>query len=142
MGDREAAVEPDGHAVAWGWFLGWLAVGACAGTGLAALLSVGVVLLLLAAGAAGLLLWRSPRNAMVGLLAGLAVPLFYIAYLNRSGPGTVCRTAADGQTCTDEYTPVPFLVGAVILLCAGFLTFLVLRHRTQESGSGGGRRRT
>ncbi|MFI9569176.1 hypothetical protein [Streptomyces rishiriensis] len=131
MVKREATVEPEpkGHAVAWGWFLGWLAVGACAGAGLAALLSVGVVLLLLAAVAAGLLLWRSPRNAIVGLLAGLSVPLFYIAYLNRSGPGNVCRTVADGQTCTDEYAPVPFLAGGVVLFCAGFLIFLVLQHR-------------
>ncbi|GAA2505504.1 MULTISPECIES: hypothetical protein [Actinomycetes] len=29
----------------WGWFLAWAAVGACAALGLAALLSVGVLLL-------------------------------------------------------------------------------------------------
>ncbi|WP_333777154.1 hypothetical protein [Streptomyces sp. IBSBF 3136] len=134
MVNREATVKPDGHAVAWGWFLAWLAVGACAGAALAALLSAGVVLLLLAAVAAGLLLWRSPRNAMAGLLAGPAAPLFYIAYLNRSGPGTVCHTTADGQTCTDEYAPVPFLAGAVILLCAGFLIFVVLHRRDKGTG--------
>ncbi|WP_333736104.1 hypothetical protein [Streptomyces sp. IBSBF 2806] len=136
MVNREATVEPEGPAVAWGWFLGWLAVGACAGAGLAALLSVGVVLLLLAAVAAGFLLWQSPRNSSVGLLAGLAVPLFYLAYLNRSGPGTVCRTVADGQTCTDEYAPVPFLAAAVILFCAGFLIFLVLRRGSRGTGTG------
>ncbi|MEU6277776.1 hypothetical protein ABZ871_36085 [Streptomyces populi] len=109
-------------------------MGACTGAGLTALLSVGLVLLLLAAVAAGFLLWRSPRNAMAGLLAGLAVPLLHIAYLNRSGPGTVCHTTADGQTCTDEYAPVPFLAGAVILLCASFLIFVVLHRRNKGSG--------
>ncbi|MGW2618157.1 hypothetical protein [Streptomyces sp. NPDC001500] len=136
MADREVTGDPDRRAVAWGWFAGWLAVGACAGAGLAALLSVGVVLLLVAAAAAGLLLRKSPRNAIAGLMAGPAVPLLYLAYLNRGGPGTVCRTTADGQSCTDAYAPVPFLAGAVVLLCAGFVIFMVFHRR----GTGTGRR--
>ncbi|MER6559265.1 hypothetical protein ABT300_16300 [Streptomyces sp. NPDC001027] len=134
MADRKDVGVPDRRAVAWGWFVAWLAVGACAGTGLAALLSVGVVLLLVAAVAAGLLLRTSPRNAIVGLSAGPAVPLFYLAYLNRGGPGTVCRTSADGQSCTDEYTPIPFLVGGLVLLCAGFLIFMALHRRSRRTG--------
>ncbi|MFI1509499.1 hypothetical protein [Streptomyces sp. NPDC020597] len=133
MADREGIGVPDRRAVAWGWFVAWLAVGACAGTGLAALLSVGVVLLSAAAVAAGLLLRKSPRNAIVGLSAGPAVPLLYLAYLNRGGPGTVCRTSAGGQSCTEEYSPAPFLVGAVVLLCAGFLIFIALDRRSRRT---------
>ncbi|MEU5770071.1 hypothetical protein [Streptomyces asoensis] len=132
MADRETARNPDRHA--WGWFVAWLAVGACAGVGLAALLSVGAVLLFLAAVAAGLLLRKTPKNAIVGLSAGLAVPLVYLTYLNRDGPGTVCHASVDGQSCTDEYTPIPFLAGAVILLCAGFLTFIMLHRRSKRTG--------
>ncbi|MEU4876484.1 hypothetical protein [Streptomyces sp. NPDC021608] len=128
MDGREAGGEPGRGGGAWGWFLAWLAVGACAGTGVAALLSVGVVLLPPAAVAAGLLLRKGPGNAVAGLSAGLAVPLFYLAHLNRDGPGNVCRTTADGQSCTDEYAPVPFLAGGVVLLCAGLLIFIVLRR--------------
>ncbi|MDX3804761.1 hypothetical protein [Streptomyces sp. AK04-3B] len=118
----------------WGWFLGWLVLGACAAVGLAAILSVGLVLLLLAALAAGFLLWKGPRNAIAGSLTGLAVPLFYIAYLNRSGPGTVCHATATVQTCTDQYSPIPFLVCGGILFCAGFLIFILLDRRGRRTG--------
>lgn len=105
----------------WGWFLAWLLVGACGGIGLAALLTVGAAFLVLAAVAAVLLLRRGPRRAAVGAVSGLALPLFYLAYLNRGGPGEVCRAVAGGQTCTEEYTPVPFLVAGALLLAAGFV---------------------
>ncbi|MFI9241454.1 hypothetical protein ACIGXF_02435 [Streptomyces sp. NPDC053086] len=113
----------------WGWFLAWLAVGGCLALGLAALLSVGVVLVVLAAPAAVFLFRKGHRTAVVGSLAGLALPLFYLAYLNRGGPGSVCRTTATGLSCTDEYTPVPFLVGGALLVAAGLLAFLVLDRR-------------
>ncbi|MEU0253836.1 hypothetical protein ABZ299_15330 [Streptomyces sp. NPDC006184] len=121
----------DRRGAEWGWFLAWLAVGGCLALGLAALLSVGVILVVLAVGAAVFLLRKGHRTAVVGSLAGLALPLFYLAYLNRGGPGTVCHSTAGGQTCTDEYAPVPFLVVGALLFAAGFLVFLVLdrRHR-------------
>jgi hypothetical protein len=122
-----------GPAVGWAWFAGWLVLGACAGVGLAAILTVGIALLVPAAVGAAVLLWRGPRNAVVGLSAGLAVPLFYIAYLNRGGPGNVCRTVAGGQSCTDEYTPIPFLVAGVVLAAAGFLLFVVLGRKSRTS---------
>ncbi|WP_330291550.1 hypothetical protein [Streptomyces sp. NBC_00576] len=101
--------------------------------GLAAILSVGLVFLVLAAAAAGLLLWKGPRNAVVGGLTGLALPLFYIAYLNRGGPGDVCRSSSGGQTCTEEYTPIPFLVGGVLLFVAGFVIFLMIERGTRKA---------
>lgn len=134
MVNREATRRQYGRVVEWGWFLGWLVLGACAAVGLAAILSVGLVLVLLAAVAAGFLLWKGPRNAIAGSLTGLALPLFYIAYLNRSGPGTVCHAMSGGQTCTDEYTPIPFLVCGVILFSAGFLIFAMLDRRGRSTG--------
>lgn len=103
----------------WGWFLAWLLVGACAGIGLAAILTVGALFLLLAAAAAPALLRRGPHRAVVGGVSGLALPLFYLAYLNRGGPGEVCHAVTGGQVCTEEYTPLPFLVVGVLLLAAG-----------------------
>lgn len=126
---RKAAVAQEGHASEWLWFLGWLAVGGCLALGLAALLTVGVVLIAVAAVGAFLLLRKGHRNAVVGSVAGLALPLFYLAYLNRGGPGTVCRATVAGQTCTDEYTPVPFLAVGVVLFAAGFLVFRMLDRR-------------
>ncbi|MFC8436212.1 hypothetical protein [Streptomyces sp. NPDC057253] len=103
----------------WGWFLAWFLVGACAGVGLAAILTVGPAFLALAAVAALPLLRRGPRRAVAGLVSGLALPAFYLAYLNRGGPGEVCHAVSGGQTCTDQYTPVPFLAVGALLLVAG-----------------------
>ena len=89
-------------ATDWGWFLAWLLVGACAGVGLAAILTVGAAFLVLAAVAAVLLIRKGPGRAAVGAVAGLALPAFYLAYLNRGGPGEVCRTVTGGQSCTDD----------------------------------------
>ncbi|AYN43872.1 hypothetical protein D9753_25385 [Streptomyces dangxiongensis] len=119
----------DRRGAEWGWFLAWLAVGGCLALGLAALLSVGVVLIVLAVVAAVFLLRKGHRAAVAGGLAGLALPLFHLAYLNRGGPGTVCHSTAGGQSCTDEYTPVPFLAGGALLFVAGFLVFLLLDRR-------------
>ncbi|NEA62090.1 hypothetical protein G3I56_05725 [Streptomyces sp. SID12488] len=121
----------------WGWFVAWFAVGACLVAGLAAILTVGLGFLVLATVAAGLLLWKGPRNAVVGGLAGLALPLFYIAYLNRGGPGNVCRSSSGGQTCTDEYTPIPFLVGGVLVFVAGFVIFLLLERGARNAPAPG-----
>ncbi|MDX2548309.1 hypothetical protein ACOT81_12570 [Streptomyces sp. WI04-05B] len=130
-------VDSEGRRTGWGWFLGWIAVGAGAAAGLAAILTVGVVLLVLAAVAAGLLLRKGPRNAVAGGLAGLALPLFYLAYLNRGGPGDVCVSSSGGQTCTEEYTPVPFLVGGVLLFVAGFVIFLMIERRSGKAPAPG-----
>jgi hypothetical protein len=107
------------RAVGWGWFLAWLLVGACAGIGLAAILTVGVVFVVLAAVAAVFLLRTGPGRAVVGGVSGVALPLFYLAYLNRGGPGEVCHAVPGGQSCTDEYMPVPFLVAGALVLLAG-----------------------
>jgi hypothetical protein len=108
-----------GRAAGWGWFLAWLLVGACGGVGLAAILTVGAAFVVLAAVAAVFLLRRGPGRAVLGGVSGLALPLFYLAYLNRGGPGEVCHAVPGGQTCTDEYTPLPFLVAGALMLLAG-----------------------
>ncbi|MET8079329.1 hypothetical protein [Streptomyces sp. NPDC005303] len=113
----------------WGWFLAWLLVGACGGIGVAAILTVGAAFVVLAAVAAVPLLRRGPRRAVVGAVSGLALPLFYLAYLNRGGPGEVCHAVTGGQTCTEEYTPVPFLVTGALLLAAGLVIHVMTgRH--------------
>lgn len=124
-------MSEDGRAAGWGWFLAWVLVGACAGTGLAAILTVGVALLVLAAVAAVFLLRAGPGRAVVGGVSGLAAPLFYLAYLNRGGPGEVCHAVAGGQTCTDAYTPVPFLVAGLLLLGAGLVIQVLTVRRAR-----------
>ncbi|MFF7646309.1 hypothetical protein [Streptomyces canus] len=119
---------PD-RTAGWGWFLGWLLVGACGGIGLAAILTVGAAFVVLAAVAAVLLLRKGPRRAVVGAVSGPALPLFYLAYLNRGGPGEVCHAVTAGQSCTEEYTPVPFLVAGALLLAAGIVVHAMAGRR-------------
>ncbi|MFD8734113.1 hypothetical protein ACFV06_04250 [Streptomyces sp. NPDC059618] len=128
MQRRTVAVQGD-RVSEWGWFLAWLGVGGCLALGLAALLSVGAALIALSGVAAVLLLRKGHRNALVGAVAGLALPLFYLAYLNRGGPGDVCHTTAGGSTCTEEYAPMPFLIAGGLLFATGFVIFLVLDRR-------------
>ncbi|RKS80256.1 hypothetical protein CLV35_0681 [Motilibacter peucedani] len=75
------------------------------------------------AGVAGAVLlgWVAVRHhgsgrAALGLLLGLAACLLLVAWLNRNGPGTVCSTDAAGSTtCTDEWSPWPWLAAALLL---------------------------
>jgi len=71
----------------------------------------------------------SSRRAIPGLFGGLALPLFYVAYLNRSGPGMVCTKTRSafgvGQSCTQESSPWTWLVAGLVLLGVGVVIFFV-----------------
>jgi hypothetical protein len=103
---------------AWVW---WAFVGMMVGLGIAGLLTIGAVLLAVAlvmtiAGS------RSPRlrnrSASMVLAGAAAAPLF-MAWLNRAGPGTVCQVSGSVTSCTDETSPWPFVVVAVVLVVTG-----------------------
>ncbi|MGI5133995.1 MULTISPECIES: hypothetical protein [unclassified Streptomyces] len=115
----------------WPWFCGWLAVGAVGSLSLLTLLTIGLYLLLVTIVAAGLLASRRGSSAgLPGVISGLGVPLLYVAFLNRGGPGTVCTTTATGQSCVDEYNPWFWLAAGVALLIAGIVVGAVRQHGT------------
>lgn len=93
----------------------WLLVGALGGLGVLSLLTIGPILLL-AAGAVTVLctVLRLLNRSVTALPAGLAVPVLYLAWLNRGGPGDVC----DPNGCTGEWSPWPFVAVGVILVGA------------------------
>jgi len=66
---------------------------------------------------------------MLGLLSGAAVPVLYVAWLNRDGPGRVCTVTASTTSCVDEWSPWPFVALALVLAGGGILAF-VRRRRT------------
>lgn len=103
-------------AVAW-----WALVGALGAFGVVALLTVGVFVLPVALVLGGFGLW-SPRlrpGLLPGLLLGASLVPLWVAFVNRSGPGTVCESTATSSTCAEQYSPWPFLVVGLLLACAG-----------------------
>ena len=113
-----------------GAFLGWCLAGAGLCLGVLTILTVGPFLLLVALFVCALLLWRAGFGwAMAGLLAGAAAPLFLVAWLNRGGPGRVCTGDSRAITCTDEWSPWPFVVVAAALFVSGIALFVRLRRR-------------
>ena len=114
-------------------FLVWGFAGALLPAGIAAaftplilLAPIGAVLILL-------LCLRCGVNASVsGLAVGAAVIPFVIGYLNRAGPGSVCRTlSGGGQECTEEWSPWPFwAVGAALVVGA----VVLYRHLARRPG--------
>jgi hypothetical protein len=113
---------------AWPFFA-WAVVGAGGGVALAAALTIGIfVLPLVTAATMGLLGWPGSRTvAVVGVVSGLGLVPLYIAFLNRGGPGDVCTSSASGQSCISEWSPWPWFVAGVLLVCAGAILFTRLR---------------
>jgi hypothetical protein len=60
----------------------------------------------------------------------------YIAYLNRHGPGEVCRTNAAQHECTTQWSPWPWLLVGLVLVAAGVLLFRRAGGRGGGSGQG------
>lgn len=112
-------------------FVGWVVIGGLGCLGVLSLLTIGPFVLLATLMLTGLMLWRVDFGwAMAGMISGAAVPVAYVAWLNRGGPGEVCSTYADGgQTCTDAWSPWPFAAVAVALLVTGAVVFARNRHR-------------
>jgi hypothetical protein len=112
----------------FGWFAAWLAVGGGYAVGFLAILSVGVAVLA-ATIVATILLARIPRarESIFGIVSGLSLPLFWVAYDNRDGPGTVCTAIPGGQSCADEFDPWPWFAAGIVLFLVGAAGFTVRR---------------
>ena len=59
------------------------------------------------------------RSSAWGVATGAGLPLLYVAWVQRQGPGTVCWSTASASGC-DQYTnPWPWLVVGLVLVSAG-----------------------
>jgi hypothetical protein len=101
-------------------FIAWMLTGAGYALGILGALSVGPYVLVITVAATIVLATRTgSRVGLPGLISGPSLPLFYVAFLNRSGPGTVCTSTATSRSCVDEWSPWPWLAIAVLVLVSG-----------------------
>ncbi len=105
----------------------WVIVGAGAALGLLTAPTIGIFVLPVTVVLAALLAWRRQlRLAGPGILTGLGLLPCYIAYLNRGGPGTVCTTTAAGGSCTQEWSPWPWLGVGLCFAVAGAALYVLM----------------
>jgi hypothetical protein len=122
-------------------FAAWAAVGFGALAGVLTVLTIGFFVLLATAGLAALLARRAAgRRAAPGLLAGAAVPPFYVGFLNRDGPGMACTTTRTGGSCVQEMSPWPWVAVGLCLAGASAWLYVLLLRRLDKSADGAGRR--
>ena len=128
----EADVQP---ALPWGWFATWMLVGGLYAFSMLGMMTIGLFVLPIPIVATVLLVrrHRAGRNAL-GLVAGIALLLFYVSLLNHDGPGMICSAIEGGTACTEEMSPWPWLVAGLTFLALGISAFWLMRPRLAPSG--------
>ncbi len=112
------------------WFLAWAGVGVGGALAVVGALTIGVFVLPVAVGLAVLLATRPGATIGIpGLISGASLPMFYVAYLNRDGPGNICHSFADGgSACIEEWSPLPWAFIGMCLLFGGIAVFVRRRR--------------
>ncbi|MBT0992956.1 hypothetical protein KIN34_01450 [Cellulomonas sp. DKR-3] len=104
----------------------WAVAGLCLALVISAIgvftVPVGLVLVVV------LLVARQGAASPAALVGAGALPLT-IAWLNRGGPGEVCRVIEDGTSCTETWSPWPFLAAGVLMVAAGVALVVRARRR-------------
>jgi hypothetical protein len=115
------------------FFFFWMLLGAFWFVEAASRGSFGWSVLVIVAGATGLLLaYRPARREAAGALVGAALPVLLQAYLLREGPGIVCSRVwlDDKENCRYLPSPFPWMLGGVLLITIG----IVVQRRIQTNG--------
>ena len=99
----------------------WVAVGALGCLTVLTVLTIGwmVAILTVVVLVAAILLTRG--RGVGGLLLGIALPLAWVGWLNRQGPGEVCTSSSTGTECIEMFSPWPFFAVGAILAALGIV---------------------
>ncbi len=113
----------------WAWFAAWYLAGCLYSLAVLGMLTIGIFVLPLAVLTTVVLARRHGDASATGLVSGLALPLLYVGYLNRDGPGTVCTTTSTSTSCQDEWSPWPWFAIALALIVVGVALFARARRQ-------------
>jgi len=113
----------------WASYFLWLVIGVGLIYSVLGIMTIGLFILpFVLAALLAMLKWGGNRKSSVGLISGQGLPLLFLAYLNRNGPGTVCSQSGNGgQACREEYSPWPFVILGVFLVLLGVQMFFKFR---------------
>jgi hypothetical protein len=108
------------------WFWAWAAVGALAilSLDLGPLTALPALLL----GALLAALDDRRHGSAFGFLTGAGLPLLWVAYLQRQGPGTTCWHTASSAGCDEHLNPLPWLIVGITLVLMGLIAQTHERH--------------
>jgi len=110
---------------AWAWFGAWFMAGAACVVGVLGALTIGIIVLPIAGAATAFLATRRTSSVgIAGLISGAGVPVLLVAYFNRDGPGDICKATAGGSSCTQEWSPWPWLAVGVAVVVVGVFMFV------------------
>ena len=103
------------------WFLAWAAVGVGFALGISALgvFALPVALLVTAL----LVLRRHADRSAFGILVGIGLLALYVAYVQRTGPGTVSWQTATASGSDQYLDPRPWLAAGILLVAVGVVAF-------------------
>jgi hypothetical protein len=120
------SAPPRGWSIGWGWFCVWAAVGAAAAL---SVVSLGPIFFVAVIGLAMIIGLRRPASwrSASGFLTGAGALLLYVAWVQRTGPGTTWSATATTSRCDEHLNPLPWLAVGVVLFAAGIA--LQLRRR-------------
>ena len=113
-------------------FVIWAMVGAGACLAVLGVLTIGIFVAPVVVVVAWVLVRaRGVDRSIAGALSGASLMLFFVAWVNREGPGTVCRVSAQATECEERWSPWPWLALGLVFLVGGIAAFQVLgrRHR-------------
>lgn len=115
----------------------WFLVGVLTSFGIAGIMSIGIFFL----AAAAILtlvavLLKIDTRGWPGIVIGAAFTPFYIAMLNRSGPGWICTRTATTTSCGEQLNPWWFVATGLALVAVGVILLLRTRRLQPHQHTG------